>query len=260
MIMSARASLEFPVMAGQHVIVVGAGSGIGRGVALLLNARGASVALFDRDERASIETASLAENTERILLAPRADVTDPETLEVAFEETVATFGRVDAVVNTAGIQGPLGRRAHEVSLTEFDQTVAVNLRGALAVSQMALGHMIENGYGRIAHVASIAGKEGNPNMIGYSATKAGLIGMVKALGKEYATDGITINALAPAVIQTAFLDSQPHEIVSYMTEKIPMRRTGTILECSQLLAWMVSPECSFTTGFTFDLSGGRATY
>lgn len=245
---------------GQNVVVVGAGSGIGRGVALLLNARGASVALFDRDQNSTLETAQLAENPTGMFVPGIADVTDPASLAAAFAATMHAVGNVHAVINTAGIQGPLGRRAHEVELSEFDATVAVNLRGALAVSQMALPHMLANGYGRIAHVASIAGKEGNPNMIGYSATKAGLIGMVKALGKEYATDGITINALAPAVIQTAFLDTQPAEVISYMTERIPMRRTGTILECAQILAWMVSPECSFTTGFTFDLSGGRATY
>ena len=132
-----------------------------------------------------------------------------------------------------------------------DVTNPASLNSAFAATVATLGQV---------HVASIAGKEGNPNMIGYSATKSGLIGMVKALGKEYAEDGITLNVLAPAVIQTAFLDAQPPEIVGYMTEKIPMRRTGTILECAQLLAWMVSSECSFTTGFTFDLSGGRATY
>lgn len=253
-------SAEFASMAGQNVVVVGAGSGIGRGAALLLHARGAKVALFDRDARSVAGTAQLAANPNSMFVPSVADVTDPASLAAAFTATVKALGQVHAVINTAGIQGPLGRRAHEVELAEFDATVAVNLRGALAVSQMALPHMLANGYGRIAHVASIAGKEGNPNMIGYSATKSGLIGMVKALGKEYAEDGITINALAPAVIQTAFLDTMPAETISYMTEKIPMRRTGTILECAQLLAWMVSPECSFTTGFTFDLSGGRATY
>lgn len=251
---------EFPTMAGQTVVVVGAGSGLGRGAALLLNARGAKVALFDRDAVSVAETRNLAANPEAMFLPDVADVTEPASLNSAFAATVAALGQVHAVINTAGIQGPLGRRAHEVDLAEFDATVMVNLRGALAVSQMALPHMLANGYGRLVHLASIAGKEGNPNMIGYSATKSGLIGMVKALGKEYSEDGITINALAPAVIQTAFLDTQPPEVVGYMTEKIPMRRTGTILECAQLLAWMVSPECSFTTGFTFDLSGGRATY
>jgi len=251
---------ELESMAGQNVVVVGAGSGIGRGTALLLNARGAHVALFDRDLASVSATAKLARSPENVLVPGVADVTDPASLMAAFSKTTRSLGQVHAVINTAGIQGPLGRRAHEIDLEDFDATVVVNLRGALAVSQMALPHMLANSYGRIAHVASIAGKEGNPNMIGYSATKAGLIGMVKALGKEYAEDGITINALAPAVIQTAFLDSQPESVIAYMTEKIPMGRTGTILECAQLLTWMASPECSFTTGFTFDLSGGRATY
>jgi 2-dehydro-3-deoxy-L-rhamnonate dehydrogenase (NAD+) len=173
---------------------------------------------------------------------------------------VASFGQVHAVVNCVGVQGPLGRRSHEVGLAEFDAVYEVNLRGALAVSQMALPHMIEHQYGRIAHVASIAGKEGNPNMIGYSSTKAGLIGMVKAQGKEYAEDGITINALAPAVIRTAFLDNQPSEVIEYMTERIPMKRPGTVDEVAEILAWIVSPASSFTIGFIFDLSGGRATY
>jgi 3-oxoacyl-[acyl-carrier protein] reductase len=247
-------------MEGQAVVVVGAGSGIGRGVALLLNARGASVALLDRDADAVGQTAALAAEPARMYLPGVADVTAPDTLNAGFAATVTEFGTVQAVINTAGIQGPIGRRAHEIPLPEFDAAIAINLRGALAVSQMALPHMIDNGYGRIAHVASIAGKEGNPNMIGYSASKAGLIGMVKTLGKEYAMDGITVNALAPAVIQTPFLDMQPPEVIAYMTERIPMGRTGTIRECAEILAWMVSGECSFTTGFTFDLSGGRATY
>lgn len=148
----------------------------------------------------------------------------------------------------------------EVDLAEFDAAIAVNLRGALVVSQAALPHLVEHGYGRIAHVASIAGKEGNPSMIGYSASKAGLIGLVKAMAKEYASDGITINALAPAVIRTAFLDEQPQQVIDYMTAKIPMGRVGTIEEVAEMINFMISPACSFTTGFCFDASGGRATY
>lgn len=189
-----------------------------------------------------------------------ADVTDPASLQGAFNVAVQAYGQVHAVVNCAGIQGVQGKRSHEVSLEDFDRVYSVNLRGALAVTQMAIPHMLDNRYGRIAHVASIAGKEGNPGMIGYSTTKAGMIGMVKAQGKEYAEDGITINALAPAVIHTPFLDTLPEHVVRYMTDRIPMKRTGTVDEAAQLLCWMVSPECSFTTGFTFDLSGGRATY
>lgn len=245
---------------GQGVVVVGAGAGIGRATALLLAARGAGVACVDRDLAAAEETACAVNENGGSAIAAFGDVTDPPSLKEAFDTAVRTFRQVHAVVNCAGVQGPLGMRSHEVTLDDLDAVYAVNLRGALAVSQMALPHMLDNRYGRIAHVASVAGKEGNPNMIGYSATKAGLIGMVKAQGKEYAEDGITVNALAPAVIRTEFVASQPPEVVSYMTEKIPMRRTGTVEEAASILAWMVSPECSFTTGFTFDLSGGRATY
>lgn len=239
---------------------MGAGSGIGRAAAVLLAARGTSVLCLDRDLAGAERTVSGMGARRGASYAAFGDVTDPPSLGAAFAGAVGRFGQVHAVVNCAGVQGPLGCRSHEVALEDFDATYAVNLRGALAVSQAALPHMLERHYGRIAHVASIAGKEGNPNMVAYSATKAGMIGMVKAQGKEYAEDGITVNALAPAVIRTAFLDTQPGEVLKYMTERIPMKRPGTVEEAAEMLAWMASPACSFTTGFTFDLSGGRATY
>jgi 3-oxoacyl-[acyl-carrier protein] reductase len=245
---------------GQGAVVVGAGSGIGEACALLLARRGASVVCVDRDGEAAERTAAAAVTQGGEAWGLQADVTDAASVARAFAAAVERLGQLHAVVNCAGISGALGLRSHEVSLQNFDQVVAINLRGALVVTQCAVPHMLERGYGRIAHVASIAGKEGNPGMVAYSSTKAALIGMVKAQGKEYAEDGITINALAPAVIRTAFLDAQPEETIRYMTDKIPMRRMGTVLEAAQMLAWMVSPECSFTTGFTFDLSGGRATY
>jgi 3-oxoacyl-[acyl-carrier protein] reductase len=247
-------------LAGQGAVVVGAGSGIGEASALLLARRGASVLCVDRDGDAAHRTAAAAAQEDGQAWGWQADVTDPSSVAEAFTLAEQRLGQIHAVVNCAGVTGPLGLRSHEVSLPDFDQVVAINLRGALVVTQCAVPHMLERGYGRIAHVASIAGKEGNPGMVAYSSTKAAIIGMVKAQGKEYAEDGITINALAPAVIRTAFLDSQPEETLRYMTDKIPMRRMGSVLEAAQMLAWMVSPECSFTTGFTFDLSGGRATY
>jgi NAD(P)-dependent dehydrogenase (short-subunit alcohol dehydrogenase family) len=249
-----------PALAGQGAVVIGAGSGIGEACALLLCRRGASVLCVDRDGAAADRTASAAVAEGGQAWGWQADVTDPSSVAAAIAGAEERLGQIHAVVNCAGVTGPLGLRSHEVSLPDFDQVVAINLRGALVVTQCAVPHMLERGYGRIAHVASIAGKEGNPGMVAYSSTKAAIIGMVKAQGKEYAEDGITINALAPAVIRTAFLDSQPEETLRYMTDKIPMRRMGTVLEAAQMLAWMVSPECSFTTGFTFDLSGGRATY
>jgi 3-oxoacyl-[acyl-carrier protein] reductase len=245
---------------GECAVVVGAGAGIGRATCILLASRGWRVACLDRDREAVEETVAKIRAGMGIATAHVADVTDPASLDAAFAEAVAAYGQVHAVINTAGIQGQLGKPSHEVPLEDFDRVYAVNLRGALSVSQMALPHMLEHGYGRICHVASIAGKEGNPNMVSYSATKAGLIGMVKTQGKEYATSGITINALAPAVIRTPFLDSQPQQIIDYMTARIPIGRVGTVEEAAAMLAWMSSRECSFTTGFTFDLSGGRATY
>lgn len=132
--------------------------------------------------------------------------------------------------------------------------------GSYYTSKYALPYMLKNNYGRILHIASIAGKEGNAGMLAYSASKAAVIGMTKVQGKEYAETGITINALAPAVIQTALVDNMPAEQVKYMTDKIPMKRCGTLEEVADIALFIVSPECSFTTGFTFDLSGGRATY
>jgi 3-oxoacyl-[acyl-carrier protein] reductase len=165
-----------------------------------------------------------------------------------------------AVVNCAGITGRTNIKGHEVDLANFDEVHQINLRGALILSQAVLPGMLVRGYGRILHVASIAGKEGNAGMTAYSATKAGLIGLVKSLGKDYPETGVTINALAPAVIRTPLVDALPEATVKYMTDKIPMHRCGELDEVAAMIAWIISPACSFTTGFTFDLSGGRATY
>lgn len=135
-----------------------------------------------------------------------------------------------------------------------------NVHGALVVSQVAVEYMLPHGYGRVVHVASISGKEGNPNMVAYSSSKAAMIGMVKAQGKEYARAGITVNAVAPAVIRTDMVDAMPDEVVAYMVSKIPMGRTGELAEAAALIAFVASSACSFTTGFAFDLTGGRATY
>ncbi len=246
--------------ASQCAVVIGGGAGIGRATSMLLATRAFYVAVLDRDFASAQLTAEEIRAAGGSALELRADVSDPASLSEAMSSILSRTDQVHALINTAGIQGQLGQPSHEVPLSDLDAVYQVNLRGALAASQMVLPHMIEKAYGRIAHVSSIAGKEGNPNMISYSTTKAGLIGMVKAQGKEYATHGITINALAPAVIHTPFLDTQPDEVIRYMTARIPMGRVGSSLEAAEMLAWMVSPACSFTTGFTFDLSGGRATY
>lgn len=241
-------------------LVIGAGAGIGRASALGLAAQGVSVVSADLDGGAAAATAELISRNGGSALALSADVTDAWSLELAVTASVEWRGQLHSVINSAGIQGPLGRPSHEVDVSSFEQTLRINLTSGLLLARAVIPHMLERGFGRIAHVASIAGKEGNPNMAAYSASKAGLIGLVKAQGKEYAGTGITINAIAPAVIRTPFLDSQPREVVDYMVSRIPMGRVGEVDEVAAMLAFMISPACSFTTGFTFDLSGGRATY
>ena len=256
--MSAVMHAQFP--ADYAAVVIGGGAGIGEATARLLAARGVDVTVIDRNGEAAEAVATALVTVGGRAHSAAADVTDEAALRAAFDSVVSRSGTVHAVINSAGIQGPLGRRSHEVEVEEFERTLAINLTPGLTIARVAIPHFLERGYGRIVHVASIAGKEGNPNMIGYSASKAGLIGLVKAQGKEYSKDGITINAVAPAVIRTPFLDSQPQSVIDYMLAKIPMGRTGTLDEVAEMLAFIASPAASFTTGFTFDLSGGRATY
>jgi len=240
-----------------NVAVVGAASGIGAAAAQFLAREGVRVACLDRDgEGAAGVAATLGGGA----IAQPCDVTNPESVERAVAESARAFGQVHGLVNCAGITGKTNVKGHEVELADFDRVYAVNLRGAFILSQAILRHMLPHGYGRLLHVASIAGKEGNAGMTAYSATKAGLIGLVKSLGKDYPESGITINALAPAVIRTPMVEAMPEATVRYMTDKIPMRRCGELDEAAALIAWILSPACSFTTGFTFDLSGGRATY
>lgn len=193
-------------------------------------------------------------------VAITADVTDADGLANEIEGVIHRFGGLEILLNCAGVTGMTNLKSHEVPISDFDKVVAINLRGAFLASRAVLPTMVAAGYGRVLHVASIAGKEGNAGMVAYSATKAGLIGMVKSQGKEYATTGVTVNALAPAVILTALVEAMPPEQVDYMTSRIPMGRCGTLDEVAEMIAWIVSPACSYSTGFTFDLSGGRAVY
>lgn len=246
--------------ANYAVVVVGAGRGIGRAAALELAAQGVAVACLDSDGDSAEKTAGELKAKGAKAVAARLDVTAAESIRPAIDAAAKAFGQIDGLVNCAGITGRTNIPAHEVDPADFDLVYRVNLFGALLLSQAVLPHMIGRRYGRVLHVASIAGKEGNAGMTAYSATKAGLIGMVKSMAKDYVEQGITINALAPAVIRTPLVDALPQATVDYMTAKIPMRRCGELEEAAQMIAWTVSPACSFTTGFTFDLSGGRATY
>jgi NAD(P)-dependent dehydrogenase (short-subunit alcohol dehydrogenase family) len=245
---------------GQGVVVVGAADGIGRATAALLASRGARIAALDRNLEGCSQTLAGLDEQAPAGVAVRVDVTDPASVAAALAEAEDRLGGMSVLVNCAGTTGVTNRLSEDVDLDDWDLVHAVNLRGAFLLSKAAIPGMVQRGYGRVLHVASIAGKEGNAGMVAYSASKAGLIGMVKAQGKEYATTGVTINALAPAVIRTAMVDAMPDEQVQYMTEKIPMRRTGSLMEAAEMIAWIVSPACSFTTGAVFDLSGGRAVY
>jgi len=240
---------------GYTAAVVGAASGIGRATALLLAERGVRVACIDRTDPADTVAAIGGAATGHVL-----DITDAAACAAVIGAVIASFGRLDALVNCAGVVGKTNIKSEEVDPADFDFVTRVNLHGALFISQPALAHMRERGYGRILHVASVAGKEGNAGMAAYSASKAGLIGLVKVMGKEYAETGITVNALAPAVIRTPMVDALPEAQVRYMTDRIPMKRCGELEEAAAMIGWVVSPACSFTTGFTFDLTGGRATY
>jgi 3-oxoacyl-[acyl-carrier protein] reductase len=242
------------------VTVVGAGSGIGRQTARFIGAQGVSVTCIDRNLDGAKETAAAIASANGMAIAVAADVADDASIPRALDEAERAFGRIHGVVNCAGITGKTNIKGHEVDLADFDAVYRVNLRGAMVLSKAVLPRMLKHNYGRLLHVASIAGKDGNAGMAAYSATKAGLIGLVKSLGKDYAETGITINALAPAVIRTPMVDALPEATIKYMTDKIPMKRCGELDEAAQLIAWIVSPACSFTTGFTFDLTGGRATY
>lgn len=247
-------------VSGQVIAVVGAASGIGRATAGRLARAGARVACLDRDADGATATAKQLRADGGTATAGRLDVTDEATVRDGLATAESDHGPLHALVNCAGITGQTDRRSHDVDVDDFDAVYRTNLRGAFLLSRAVLPRMVERGYGRVLHVASIAGKEGNAGMVAYSATKAGLIGMVKAQGKEYAETGVTVNALAPAVIRTPMVEAMPQAQVDYMTEKIPMRRLGELAEAAELTTWIVSPACSFTTGFTFDLTGGRAVY
>jgi NAD(P)-dependent dehydrogenase (short-subunit alcohol dehydrogenase family) len=256
-------------------VITGAASGLGRAIAKKLSEEGASLALFDLngDELSATQTSlsggggttggvGKTGDNKRTGASEiyQVDITDEAAVENAINKTIERFGRIDILVNSAGITGRTNIKSHETSTGDLVSVFNVNFMGSYFTSKHVLPVMLRNNYGRILHIASIAGKEGNAGMLAYSSSKAAVIGMTKVQGKEYATTGITVNALAPAVIRTAMVEALPDEQVRYMTDKIPMQRCGTLEEVAGIAAYIVSEQNSFTTGFTFDLSGGRATY
>jgi 2-dehydro-3-deoxy-L-rhamnonate dehydrogenase (NAD+) len=242
---------------GQVAIVTGAASGIGLAIAQKLLKEGASVALLDINEK-GLETEFNKYKTHAKLFP--VDITQQSRIDETIEEIIHQFGKIDILINCAGITGLVDGLSHEVTSEDLHRVFELNFMSCFYTAKAVLPHMLKMNYGRILHIASIAGKEGNVRMLAYSSSKAALIGMTKVQGKEYAETGITVNALAPAVIRTPLVDGMPNEQVKYMTDKIPMKRCGTLEEVSNLAAYIVSKRSSFTTGFTFDLTGGRATY
>ena len=243
---------------GQVVLLVGAASGIGRSAAELILSRGATVVIADLDQAGlSSLQSDLGINTNQV---KSVDMSDQKSIQALVANVISEHGQIDAVVNTAGIVGPTNTKLEDVEWALFEKTVTINLFGTIWLTQAVIPHMKSRKYGRIAHVASIAGKEGNPGMHPYNTSKSGMIGFIKGIGKEVATEGITINAFAPAVIRTPMNAGTSDETLKYMLGSIPMGRVGEPEEAAEMLAFMVSRACSFTTGFTFDASGGRATY
>jgi NAD(P)-dependent dehydrogenase (short-subunit alcohol dehydrogenase family) len=239
-------------------IVTGAARGIGFAIARRLVVSGASVALWDIDANALAiaqkELAALGD-----ALPFQVDVTSPDFVAKAMERTAMAFDKVDILVNNAGIAGP-NAKLWETDPAEWQRVLNINLNGPFLCCRAVVPHLLKNNYGRIVNIASIAGKEGNPNAAHYSASKAGLIALTKSLGKELATRNILVNCIAPAVIETEILKQMTRQHIDYMLSKIPMNRFGRVEEAAALVAWLCSEECSFSTGAVFDLSGGRATY
>lgn len=242
------------------IVISGGADGLGKAIAIRLAVEGAIPILFDNHKEKLADALRLFKNQNLKAWGLTVDVAEEDAVRNGFVEVTERYGKVDGMVNSAGIVGPTSTRITEYSTQAFDQIYAINLRGTFLMTKYALKSMEIHNYGRILLIASIAGKEGNPGMVGYSATKAGVIGLVKGVAKEYAHTGITINGLAPAVIKTAMNEATAPEQLAYMTAKIPMGRLGSVEEVAALSAFVLSDECSFTTGFVFDLSGGRATY
>lgn len=244
------------VFSNQTAIVTGGAQGIGGAVTEQLAAKGVTVAIWDMDETLAQETAARVGNG---AVAVQVDISDWTSVQAATTKTVEACGGVDILVNSAGIAG-LNAPLAEYPVDEFCKIVDINLIGTFLVNKAVVPLMTEKGYGRIVNIASVAGKEGNPNASAYSASKAGVIGLTKSLGKELAGQNISVNCVTPAAARTRIFDQMKQEHIDYMLSKIPRGRFLELDEAAAMITWLVSPENSFTTGATFDLSGGRATY
>jgi len=249
------------------VVVTGAGRGIGRAMALAFAQKRSDVALLDLNQTDLDRTRELCEAESVRCRTYLCNVTREEDVSNTLDGVVRDFGRLDVMINNAGITKDAllvkvqdGKVVGKMSLDQWRAVIDVNLTGTFLTCRAVAPGMEKRGYGRIVNIASIAGKEGNPNACAYSASKAGVISLTKSLGKELATTGVRVNCIAPAVIETEMLEQSTREHIAYMVSKIPMGRLGQVDEVAALVCWLASEECSFSTGAVFDISGGRATY
>jgi 2-dehydro-3-deoxy-L-rhamnonate dehydrogenase (NAD+) len=243
---------------GRVVVITGGARGIGYAVAQRALNSGAAVALWDLDGERLKRTQGELEGQGKVTTAV-VELTDEASVNQATAQTVEAHGKIDVLINCAGITGGNGT-TWELAPDVWRRVIDVNLIGPYLTSRAIVPHMLKQGYGRIVNIASVAGKEGNPNASHYSASKAGLIGLTKSLGKELATKNILVNAVTPAAAKTEIFDSMAQQHIDYMLSKIPMNRFLLPEEAASLILWLSSEDCAFSTGAVFDLSGGRATY
>jgi 3-oxoacyl-[acyl-carrier protein] reductase len=258
--MSDKSAFENTSYAGQVVVVTGAASGIGKSTAQLIASRGAQLVCLDLNQAGLMDVVASITKVGNQAVSYQLDIANKNQINEVVTIILNKYNRIDALINCAGYPGPTGKFVEEIEWNDFQKVISVNLFGAIWLTQSVLPIMKQQKYGRIVQVASIAGKEGNPKMAPYNTAKSGLIGFVKGVAKEVATYGITINSLAPAVIATPINVNTAQETLDYMISKIPAGRLGEPAEVAEIIAFMGSRACSFTTGFTFDISGGRATY
>ncbi len=241
---------------GRSAVITGAASGIGLAIAARLAAEGASVSLWDRDQAGLAQAAArIGEMVQTIPL----DLADAAAVDAAAAATLAAFGRLDILVASAGITGP-NATTWDYPIEAWRQVMEVNVNAVFYCNRAVVPRMLAGGYGRIVNIASIAGKEGNPNASAYSTSKAAVIGLTKSLGKELAKTEIRVNCVTPAAVRTPIFDQMTEAHIGFMLSKIPLGRFGTVDEVAALVCWLASEECSFSTGAVFDISGGRATY
>jgi 3-oxoacyl-[acyl-carrier protein] reductase len=241
---------------GRTAVVTGGAQGFGRAITERFVASGAKVAIWDHDHALAEKTAGAIGNS---VSAFKVDVTDLAAVEKTRDATLKAFGKIDILVNNAGIAG-VNKTVWETDLDEWRKVLRINLDGPFICCKAIVPTMLAQKYGRIVNIASIAGKEGNPNASHYSASKAGLIALTKSLGKELADTPIRVNCVTPAAVKTAIFDQMTEQHIQFMLSKIPMGRFGTPEEIAAMVGWLCTEDCSFSTGAVFDLSGGRSTY